>query len=223
MQDKLPNDKPNPEAPQSEVNSTEAATPVPPAEPPATSATPVTKTEVKIADSSTAQVPEPAATSPTQVTKTEVKIAAAPTSEVSPTSTAPLPEQLKIEAEQAEAWAGEPVAQPSNQQWRQTMQRISGFLDTPPGFLTDFFDKYRQPLISLGLIFLVFVGIKLLSGLLDSVNDIPLVAPTFELIGLGYTGWFIYRYLLSAKNRQELSELFNNVKEYVLGKDNKNS
>ena len=61
-----------------------------------------------------------------------------------------------------------------------------------------------------------------MSGVLDAVNDIPFVAPTFELIGLGYSAWFAYRYLLGAKNREELARLSKSMKEYVFGKDNPN-
>ena len=37
-------------------------------------------------------------------------------------------------------------------------------------------------------------------------------------VGMGYTAWFIYRYLWKASNRQELSRDFNSLKEQVLGK-----
>jgi hypothetical protein len=44
-----------------------------------------------------------------------------------------------------------------------------------------------------------------------------LVAPLFELIGLGYTAWFVYRYLLSAASRQELSQEIQALKNQVFG------
>jgi len=38
------------------------------------------------------------------------------------------------------------------------------------------------------------------------------------LIGMGYTGWFVYRYLLKASNRQELLTEVDSFKEQVVGK-----
>jgi len=51
------------------------------------------------------------------------------------------------------------------------------------------------------------------------LNDIPLVAPTFELIGIGYSAWFVYRYLLKASTRQELTNEIATLKSQVIGKD----
>lgn len=194
MQDKLPSNKSNVETPKAE-ESAPVATPVT-SEPPAASfqespaPTPVLKREVKVAD-------------------------AAPT--VAETTVNPVPEQLKVEEESLPL---KPPLEESNDQFQQMKQQFNRFLKGSPGFLTDFFEKYKQPLLSVGLILLVLVSIRLLSGVLDSLNDIPLVAPTFELIGLGYSVWFAYRYLLSAKNREELARLSKSAKEYVFGQDN---
>ena len=53
--------------------------------------------------------------------------------------------------------------------------------------------------------------------MIDALNDVPLLAPTFELIGMGYTAWFVYRYLLKASTRQELVQEFKSYKEQVTG------
>jgi hypothetical protein len=46
----------------------------------------------------------------------------------------------------------------------------------------------------------------------------PCCRPTFELVGLGYTGWFVYRYLLRDANRQELMGNLVSLRDQVLGK-----
>jgi len=56
-------------------------------------------------------------------------------------------------------------------------------------------------------------------AILDAVNDVPLLAPTFELIGFGYSAWFIYRYLRTVAGRQELGNQFNHLKDEVLGQN----
>lgn len=87
-----------------------------------------------------------------------------------------------------------------------------------PKYFSEFVDEYRRPLIALGLFFGVFVAIKLTLAILDAINDVPVLAPLFELIGLIFTGWFILRYLLKASNRRELTSEMNALKDQVLGR-----
>ncbi|PSN18574.1 hypothetical protein C7271_11795 [filamentous cyanobacterium CCP5] len=106
----------------------------------------------------------------------------------------------------------------ASQQWQQIWNRISGLLGNLPDYVTDFFKEYQRPLITVGLILAALISVRVVLAILRAVNDIPLLAPLFELIGLAYSGWFIYRYLLRAANRQELIEDFNSLKAQVLGK-----
>jgi CAAD domains of cyanobacterial aminoacyl-tRNA synthetase len=106
----------------------------------------------------------------------------------------------------------------SNEQWREIGEKAYSFLSALPEYLGKFFSEYRKPLVTLGLILGSIVSVKLTLALLGAVNDIPLLEPTFELIGVGYTIWFVYRYLLRASNRQELSQEFDKLKSQVVGK-----
>ncbi|MBF2037382.1 MAG: CAAD domain-containing protein [Leptolyngbyaceae cyanobacterium T60_A2020_046] len=96
--------------------------------------------------------------------------------------------------------------------------KVSSLLADLPDYVTDFFKEYQRPLITVGLILGAVVSVKLLLAVLGAVNEIPLLAPTFELIGLGYSGWFVYRFLLRDANRQELLSNLNSLKEQVLGR-----
>lgn len=120
------------------------------------------------------------------------------------------PENLNSES----SFSGEETSQ----QWQRVWDRISGLLGNLPDYVTDFFKEYQRPLITVGLILAALISVRVVLAILRAVNDIPLLAPTFELIGLTYSGWFIYRYLLRAANRQELLEDFNALKAQVLGK-----
>ncbi|AFZ57824.1 CAAD domain-containing protein [Anabaena cylindrica FACHB-243] len=111
----------------------------------------------------------------------------------------------------------------SQEQWMKYGQQISGFLGTLPDYLGNFFNQYKQPIVSLGLVITTIVAVKVLLAVLDSLNDIPLVAPTFELIGIGYSAWFVYRYLLKASTRQELTGEITTLKSQVIGKDTSES
>lgn len=107
----------------------------------------------------------------------------------------------------------------SQDQLRQYGEQVSQFLATLPEYLGNFFNEYKQPLVSIGLILGAIVSVKVLLAVLDALNDIPLVAPTFELIGIGYSAWFVYRYLLKASTRQELTSEITTLKSQVVGKD----
>ncbi|MBW4666927.1 MAG: CAAD domain-containing protein [Cyanomargarita calcarea GSE-NOS-MK-12-04C] len=107
----------------------------------------------------------------------------------------------------------------SQEQWLKYGEQVSGFLGTLPEYLGTFFNKYKQPLIVLGTIVGAIVAVKVVLAILDALNDIPLVAPTFELIGIGYSSWFIYRYLLKASTRQELTSEITTLKSQVVGRD----
>jgi hypothetical protein len=106
----------------------------------------------------------------------------------------------------------------SSDQWQRIGEQVSAFLAQLPDYLGKFFSDYRQPLTSLGLILGAIITVKVVLAVLDALNDIPLLAPTFQLIGISYSAWFVYRYLLKAENRQELSQEFDALKHQVMGK-----
>lgn len=106
----------------------------------------------------------------------------------------------------------------SREQWRQVGEKASEFLSDLPDYLSDFFGEYKRPIVTVSLIIGTLIAAKLLLAVLGAINDIPLLAPLFELVGIGYTTWFVYRYLWRAENRQELESDLNTLKEQVLGK-----
>ncbi|MEM0980569.1 MAG: CAAD domain-containing protein [Cyanobacteria bacterium P01_H01_bin.58] len=104
----------------------------------------------------------------------------------------------------------------SNQQIQKIWESVSGVLASLPDYVTNFFKE--KPLIAVGLVVASFVSVKLLLAVLNAVNEVPLLAPTFELIGIIYTVWFVYRFLWKDVNRQELGENITAFKDQVLGK-----
>jgi uncharacterized protein YejL (UPF0352 family) len=107
----------------------------------------------------------------------------------------------------------------SGKQVAELADQVSAFLSELPEILTKFFSEYQRPLLTIGLIITALITVKITLAVLDAVNDIPLLAPIFELIGIGYSGWFIYRYLLRASTRKELVTEVDNIKAQFLGKD----
>ncbi|MGL5130913.1 MAG: CAAD domain-containing protein, partial [Planktothrix sp.] len=105
-----------------------------------------------------------------------------------------------------------------NQSVKPMKEEILAFFSELPENLGSFFKDYKRPLTTVGLIVAFLITFKILVGLVEIINEIPLIKPTFETVGLGYSAWFIYRYLLKADNRKELSADFNTLKEEILGK-----
>jgi HAD superfamily hydrolase (TIGR01509 family) len=89
-------------------------------------------------------------------------------------------------------------------------QRLFETLDRFP-------QENRSILLGSAFVVAVLLVLKVLFAVMSSLNDIPLVAPLLELIGLGYTVWFINRYLLKEATRQELSQKLQALKNQVLG------
>jgi len=58
--------------------------------------------------------------------------------------------------------------------------------------------------MSIILIIAVAIALVLTLALLQVIHFIPFMAAFLQLIGFGYTLWFIYRYLLNAENRHKL-------------------
>ncbi len=104
----------------------------------------------------------------------------------------------------------------------ETVKRVTAQMVDKLGELDKYFGEfvreYKRPLIALGLFFGAFLSVKLTLAVLDAINDVPVLAPLFELIGLIYSGWFIYRYLLKASNRSELASEMNALKDQILGR-----
>jgi len=84
--------------------------------------------------------------------------------------------------------------------------------------LGNFFSEYKQLIVSLGLVFGAIISVKLTLALLGALNEIPLVEPILELVGLGYSVWFVTRFMLKSEKRQELYSKFTDTKDQVLGK-----
>lgn len=101
--------------------------------------------------------------------------------------------------------------------------QITRFLEKMPSYIGNFFASYQRSLVTLGLLLAVLVTLRLTVALLAAIHSLPLIAPTLQLIGIGYTAWFVYRYLLTAESRKELSQDFQTLKQQVLGRGTSNS
>ena len=61
------------------------------------------------------------------------------------------------------------------------------------------------------------VAVWLSSIVVGAINSVPLLPKIMELVGLGYTGWFVYRYLLFKQSRKELANDIEVLKKKIAG------
>ncbi|HEY9770230.1 MAG TPA: CAAD domain-containing protein [Coleofasciculaceae cyanobacterium] len=129
-------------------------------------------------------------------------------------------ETTSFDSESAGAIASTPPkSPPTDSAVQEYLNTGSRFLSQIFDYLKEFVDNNQKSLVNLLLIFLGIIAVKVTLAIISAINDIPLLAPTFELVGLGYTGWFVYRYLLTKSSRQELVQEFESLKTQVVGQD----
>ncbi len=104
-----------------------------------------------------------------------------------------------------------------------SVKQVFDILGELPAYVTQIYTSNRTVVNNLALVVGVIVGAKLTLAILSAVNEIPLLAPAFELVGLGYTGYFVYRYLLQASTRKELTEGLDDLKSEVFGQKKKDA
>ncbi|RLN04732.1 protein CURVATURE THYLAKOID 1A, chloroplastic-like [Panicum miliaceum] len=66
-----------------------------------------------------------------------------------------------------------------------------------------------------GAIFALWICLVVVRAL----DSVPLLPGLLELVGLGYSGWFVYRYLLFQENRKELANNLDALKKRITGDD----
>jgi hypothetical protein len=96
-------------------------------------------------------------------------------------------------------------------------KQLSATIEVMPSYLDNFWQVYKSFIIFLGWVIGAIVALKVVFAILGAINDIPLLSPLFELIGLVFGGWVAVRYLISAENRAELGQILNSAKQYVAG------
>ncbi|MEY3334400.1 MAG: valyl-tRNA synthetase, partial [Cyanobacteriota bacterium] len=66
------------------------------------------------------------------------------------------------------------------------------------------YPKYLDGIKIIAITIIALISLRVGTFVGNTVLDIPLFGTSFEIIGLGYTGWFIIRYLLNAEARGKL-------------------
>ena len=95
----------------------------------------------------------------------------------------------------------------SNNMWKQLRQ-----------LWDEYFGEGKKSNLTIAIIVITTIPLLIAaSALLDFLNKLPLLPSVFELVGFGYSGWFVYRYLLLANTRKELTDAIATWKNKVFG------
>jgi nitrogenase vanadium-iron protein alpha chain len=139
------------------------------------------------------------------------------------TSTESMPTSVNYAVLESSKIDTKPLLMPDNQPLTQRQQiggKFSAFLEQLPKYLGSFSTEYQMPIICFATIITATITVKIILAVLNVINEIPQLNLVFELTGIGYLIWFIFRYLFKASTRQELAAQISFIqKEIVDGQD----
>ncbi|NER80107.1 MAG: valine--tRNA ligase [Leptolyngbya sp. SIO1D8] len=90
-------------------------------------------------------------------------------------------------------------------------------LEEPLIYLQRFFQDFRRPALSLGILLGLFVILQVLSAITNALESIPLLAPVLRLIGIGYSIRFINQNLFYAEKRRQIWQQVEPLRREILG------
>ncbi len=87
---------------------------------------------------------------------------------------------------------------------QQMTATISAFLEHPARYFDNFFADYKKPVLSLSVLLGIGVTYKVLDSMLDAIDELPLLAGLFQLVGLIYTIRFGVKKVATAEKRAQV-------------------
>ncbi|KAE8705132.1 pentatricopeptide repeat-containing protein [Hibiscus syriacus] len=76
-------------------------------------------------------------------------------------------------------------------------------------------DEDKVGLIGLG--FAAIVALRTSTDVISAVDKLPIIPVVLEIIGILFSTWFVYRYLLLKPNREELYQIINKTISEIFG------
>lgn len=95
----------------------------------------------------------------------------------------------------------------------QSLQVLAHGVDSMGRFLTE----HQRAVLMIVALLLAAIVLKVVLAMLNSLNEIPLMEPFLQLVGIGYSVWFFQRYVLFAATRQELAQEWQGFTQRVVG------
>ncbi|MBW4527667.1 MAG: CAAD domain-containing protein [Phormidium tanganyikae FI6-MK23] len=101
--------------------------------------------------------------------------------------------------------------------WERDHAQIRDFFSDPMKYISAFWQEYKPIVYILGAILFTLFALNVVFGIIGFVTSLPIISGLLELVGIGYTVWFVNRYLLKAETRQQLSQKVEELKQDVIG------
>ncbi len=99
-----------------------------------------------------------------------------------------------------------------------TLKVSYDLLDKGKQLWEEYFGEGKKANLTLAIIIIATIPLLIATSILvDFLNKLPLLPSLFELVGFGYSIWFVYRYLLLANTRKELIDGITAWKNKVFG------
>ena len=108
--------------------------------------------------------------------------------------------------------------EPSASDSQPILDKVAQFVADLPDYAGKFFTEYQKVLVTVGLLASVLVTGRVTLAVLDTMNQILMLGGLFEVIGILFTIWFVFRNLLFAVNRQQLAEKIDSLTADVVGR-----
>ncbi|KAG0625218.1 hypothetical protein M758_2G037200 [Ceratodon purpureus] len=83
--------------------------------------------------------------------------------------------------------------------------------------LQDAWEKSDDKPAIAGLVAAGLIGVWAAFGLVGAIEKLPLIPDIFEIVGILFSGWFVYRYLLFKPDREELLKIIDEQKAKITG------
>ncbi len=197
-----------------------------------TPAPPVGETQAKPAATTSApEPPEPKAVkTPAPSTPKQTETASSTTT---PEVTTPAPEPPTVATQENLSPAAQVETQTSDvepveiataeetintEQLEKIKQQLLNIFANFPEYISQFYQGYKSQLRVVALIIVTILTFRLIIGLLEVLEEIPILSFSFKSVGMGYTVWFIFRFLLRKSDRKELLEKVQNIKSEIVGR-----
>lgn len=117
----------------------------------------------------------------------------------------------------SEASASTPT-EPSTPASEQIVQQVKDFAAKLIQQMQSSFSVEQKSAVIVAVLVIVAIPVIILANkVLNVIDGIPLLEPILELVGLVYTFWFVYRYLIFAQSRKELIDNITGIKAKIMG------
>jgi CAAD domains of cyanobacterial aminoacyl-tRNA synthetase len=162
----------------------------------------------------TAPAPAPAPSEAEKAPVAEVAVQATETANTETVAAATAPSTASTASEASTSTPTEPSA-PASEQIAQQVKDFAAKLIQQ--MQTSFSVEQKSAAIAAVLVIVAIPVIILANKVLNVIDGIPLLEPILELVGLVYTFWFVYRYLIFAQSRKELVDSITGIKSKIMG------